>query len=101
MSGGRFDYIQYRLDDVADNIQREIDRSGKKITEKEQAEGYYFSDTHYEYPEEVINKFKEAISIIRKASIYMHRIDWLLSGDDGDETFLERLKDDLDGRKTN
>jgi hypothetical protein len=96
MSGGRFEYIQYRLDDVADCIQREIDRSGLKMTKEEQ-EGYYDTDTYYEYPPEVIEKFKEAVSIIRKASIYMHRVDWLLSGDDGDDTFLERLKDDLDG----
>ena len=97
MSGGRFEYIQYRLDDVADDIQREIDRSGRKMTSEEQKEGYYDTDTYYEYPPEVIEKFKEAVSIIRKARIYMHRVDWLLSGDDGDDTFLERLKKDLDG----
>lgn len=96
MSGGRFEYIQYRLDDVADDIQREIEKSGRKMTKEEQKEGYYDTDTYYEYPPEVIEKFKEAVSIIRKAGIYMHRVDWLLSGDDGDDTFLERLKNDLD-----
>ena len=27
--------------------------------------------------------------------IYTQRIDWLLSGDDNEETFLERLKEEL------
>jgi hypothetical protein len=26
----------------------------------------------------------------------MQRIDWLLSGDDGEESFIERLKEDLE-----
>ena len=43
----------------------------------------------------VIEKFKEGVELIRKAQIYAHRIDWLLSADDGEENFLRRLKDDL------
>ena len=70
------------------------------MTKKEQEEGYYDTDTYHEYPLEVIDKFKEAVSIIRRAGIYMHRVDWLLSGDDGDDTFLERLKEDLDESET-
>jgi hypothetical protein len=29
------------------------------------------------------------------AKIYAQRVDWFLSGDDGEETFHERLKEDL------
>jgi hypothetical protein len=43
----------------------------------------------------VIEKFKEGLEILRKAEIYAQRIDWLISGDDGEESFLERLKEDL------
>ena len=38
---------------------------------------------------------KEGIEILKKAQIYAHRIDWLLSGDDGEESFLKRLEEDL------
>ena len=51
---------------------------------------------HCKYPDEVIEKFKEGVKILKQAEVYAQRIDWLLSGDDGDETFLERLKEDLD-----
>ena len=57
------------------------------------------SEYHYEYPPEVIEKFKEGLVILKLAEVYAQRIDWLLSGDDGDETFLERLKEDLDKLK--
>jgi hypothetical protein len=29
------------------------------------------------------------------AQVYAHRVDWLLSGDDGEESFLRRLAEDL------
>ena len=76
MSGGRFDHKQYDMNYIADKIEHEVLINGKK--------------------KEVIEKFKEAVIILRKAAIYTQRIDWLLSGDDGEETFLERLKKDLD-----
>jgi len=47
----------------------------------------------------VIEEFKKGIEIIAQAQIYMQRLDWMLSGDDGPETFLERLKEDLDNLK--
>jgi hypothetical protein len=35
MSGGRFDYQQYRIKDIADEIEKEIYNSGRKKTESE------------------------------------------------------------------
>jgi len=56
---------------------------------------------YYDYPDEVIEKFKEGVELLRKAQIYAHRIDWLVSCDDGEQTFLERLKEDLDNYEQN
>lgn len=44
----------------------------------------------------MIEKFKEGVEFLRKAQIYAHRIDYLLSSDDGEESFLERLKEELE-----
>jgi hypothetical protein len=54
---------------------------------------------HYKYPDEVIEKMKEGIEVLKRAQIYAHRIDWLLSGDDGEESFLRRLEEDLNELK--
>ncbi len=89
MSGGHFNYDQYRISQICESIEsliynndsEEVDTYGDKI-------GYGFSP-------EVIEKFKEAIPILKKAYVYAQRIDWLVSGDDGEESFHKRLKEDL------
>lgn len=50
---------------------------------------------HYKYSDEVIVKMKEAVKALHIAQEYAQRIDWLLSGDDGEESFLSRLEENL------
>ena len=38
----------------------------------------------------------KTIRLLTEAEIHMHRLDWYLAGDDGKETYYERLKEDLD-----
>ncbi len=52
-----------------------------------------------DYSTETIREFKKAVALLRKAAIYVQRIDWLLSDDDGEENFHERLKEELDALK--
>lgn len=105
MSGGHFDYNQYKIGYISDEIEQEIDKSGRVKTKEElKDESWKDNDwyekypedlSYYKYPDEVIEKFKEAVKVLRTAEIYAHRIDYLLSGDDGDESFIKRLKEDL------
>jgi hypothetical protein len=106
MSGGHFDYKQWHITEIADGVERIIENNGRKKTDEELKnehwnrpdwyERYPEDLYHYKYPDEVIEKFKEGVDILRKAAIYAQRIDWLLSGDDGEESFLRRLKEELD-----
>ena len=57
----------------------------------EDGETVYFND----FSKETLSEFKTAVELLRKAAVYAQRIDWLLSGDDGEETFHKRLKEDL------
>lgn len=45
--------------------------------------------------DETINVMKEAYRQIRIAEIYATRVDWMMSGDDSEESFRERVKEDL------
>ena len=158
MSGGAFDYYQYRIEDIADRIEKEIERAiaprppkvystfvslireegisrtylnnpyksldearkyykrGYKLLEEtdkeivvqdkitkdvyrirecetwEYADGGFYPD----YTPKTLRKFRFAIGYLRKAAIYAQRIDWLISGDDGEDSFHERLKEDLE-----
>ena len=108
MSGGTFDYNQRRIRYIADDIEQEIAKSGKPKTPRElkEEDGWRDNDEWYKkYPEdlnhhklrdEILEEFKNAYEILRKAEIYAQRIDWYLAGDDGEDSFLERLKSDLE-----
>lgn len=52
-----------------------------------------------EYDKQTLKEMKKGMEILRKAYVYAQRIDWLLSGDDGERTFHERLKEDLEELK--
>lgn len=105
MSGGKFSYDQYKIGYIADAIEHEIEKSGRPKTREELKEEswrdpdwyrrYPEELNHYKYSDEVIEEFKRDVYYLRKAQIYAHRVDWLLSSDDGEETFLERLEEEL------
>ena len=101
MSGGFFEYAQYKIDEMVDSIERELNRQGKL---KSKDEFYGNEDYYIKYPDEMFYptyskeiqyKMNEAIKALKIAAVYVQRIDWFLSGDDGEESFLERLKEEL------
>ena len=101
MSGGFFEYKQYHLNDIIDSIERELNQQGKLKPKSElfSDEKYYQNNPeekfYYSYPVAVLDKMKEAVAVLKIAEIYVQRIDWLISGDDGEQTFLERLANEL------
>jgi len=48
-----------------------------------------------------LDEFKKAVEILKKAEIYTQRIDWYISGDDGEESFLSSLNEDLSELENN
>ena len=114
MSGGSFDYYQWHIDDIANSIENYIyghsideDRIEEYIEDhwlENKEKEYIRKNKHtipnrYEFSKETIKEFKKGLSILRKAYIYAQRIDWLLSDDDGEESFHKRLKEELDNLK--
>lgn len=89
MSGGYFDYNQYRIGQIADDIDLLISNNDR--TDQNEWGRPYGSN----FPKEVIEKFQEAVIVLRKAQIMAQRIDWLVSADDGIESFLKRWDEDL------
>jgi hypothetical protein len=105
MSGGHFDYKQWHITEIADRVEILIENNGREKTREELKDEFWHGDDwyekypedlcHYKYPDEVIEKFKEGMEALRVAAVYAQRIDWLISGDDGEESFLKRLKEEL------
>ena len=89
MSGGYFNYHQNYINYISEEIANVIRNNDcNDLDDWGDKRGRH-------YPEEVIAKFKEAIFILDKAYIAAIRIDWLLSGDDGEEQFLKRWDEDM------
>jgi hypothetical protein len=89
MSGGHFDYNQYKIDQIACDIEQMIRNNNS--TEKDEW-GY---DVGYKFSPETIQRFKIAVSVLKLAYIYAQRVDWLVSGDDSEESFHKRLDEDI------
>lgn len=89
MSGGHFNYDQYKIGYIADEIEQLIaDNDSQELDEWGCCKGR-------NYPAEVIARFREAIPVLRMAEAYAHEIDWLVCCDTGDDSFLRRLKEKL------
>lgn len=82
MSGGSFDYKQYQLSMLLEEVKQEFLEQSK-------------SNENERYSKETLKKFKKAIKFLKKAYVYVCRIDYLISGDDSEESFHKRLKKEL------
>jgi hypothetical protein len=105
MSGGTFSYDQSRIRDIAETIEsiilkNKVEKSAKDLKEETWRDSDWYvkypeDKLYYNYSDEVIEKFKEAVIKLKEAYVYAQRIDWLLSGNDGEDNFLIRLQKDL------
>lgn len=101
MSGGAFDYAQFRLQQIYETIKDEIDNNNVEPYPNadnswdEHINKVFHENGDKRWEDRTINTFKTGLKYLRLAYIYAQRIDWLLSGDDGEETFHKRLADDL------
>jgi hypothetical protein len=90
MSGGKFNdngYVYYKVQQFADELQNLIDNN----TVPDEY-GYY-----PEYNEEVIHALREQVPQINRIARIMKAIDYLYSGDHGEDSFLREMKRVEDG----
>ncbi len=80
MSGGAFNHNDYHIRDIARQIE--------EIIRDNEERPVYDADT--------INHFRETVKLLHRADVMVHRIDWMISGDDGEDTFHKRLREDLE-----
>jgi|688.fasta_scaffold2668857_2 hypothetical protein len=81
MSGGHFGYAQYKIEQISDQIAEIIRRN---------------DTSEFPFSPAVIQKMTEALRQLGISFVYAQRIDFLVSGDDDEETFEKRLKEDLE-----
>jgi hypothetical protein len=77
MSGGYFDYSEYKIEQIADDIQRVV------------------ISNPYRYKLQTLQRFQEAVQLLRKSVVYVKNIDYLLKSDYSEESFHEHLEEGL------
>lgn len=87
MSGGYFDYVQYEIEEAANDLLIYIERC--ECTDNKDTSGYN-SNYRPKYKPETIEKFKECEKALRRAAAMLQRVDWLASSDDSEESFHQR-----------
>ena len=93
MSGGAFEYKQYKIQDLIEDMENLLVRLDKEPIDSFECDSLkrYVNDS-----ELFKNKIKENIRYLKRAYIFTQRIDWFISGDDGEENFYERLKEEIE-----
>ncbi len=90
MSGGHFDYAQYVIEDIASSIDNLIKTNTSKELDS------FGQEMGRNYPADIITKFDEARKTLRLAASMAQRVDWLVSGDDGEDSFKKRWMDEVE-----
>lgn len=78
MSGGHFDGKEYILKHLAEELE-------ELVTKREE----------YNLSANCVRLIKRQIHLLECVYITIHRIDYLVSGDDSEETFHKRLREEL------
>jgi hypothetical protein len=89
MSGGHFNYQQYRIEDIAVEIDELIAANDDETLDQ------YNTRRGNGFPSDIIEKFKEASHTLRQAAEMAQRVDWLVSGDDGLHCFMRRWDEEV------
>jgi len=84
MSGGHFNYEQYKLKDIADKIDEDVLFASRH---KKDEYGY---DPYL--PPEVRREMRKLEKMLRKMYAIVHDYDWWFSGDSDKESFMRRMK---------
>lgn len=84
MSGGHFNYNQFHIEGIVGELESLL-----KLNPEEKRMLWY------DFSEETFNEMRTAITYLKIAQVYVNRLDYLISGDDGEDTFHSRLKEEL------
>ena len=84
MSGGRFGYAQYQFGGIVESIRSTI--AENDLDGKDEWGG----TIGWHLPPDIIAKLTETADAVERAEKMVTRVDWLLSGDDGEDSFRRR-----------
>lgn len=97
MSGGTFDYQEFHIGEIAEDIRNKIlnYRDPEWCKRALEEHSWHKENDGGWYSEETLQVMEEAYKVLYIAHIFAKRIDYLEAGDDGEESFLLRTIDEI------
>ena len=89
MSGGHFEYKQCHIGEIRKEVERIIETNDNKMPDD------WGDPLGCNFQPEVIKRLHEAVETLSRAEIMVERIDYLMSGDDSEKTFIERWNEEV------
>lgn len=83
MSGGHFDYKQMYLDEISESLDELVKNNNIP-------DDYNYCNN---FSKETLKEFQEVSKLLKDLRKRISNIDLLVEGDNGEETFLELLKE--------
>lgn len=103
MSGGHYDHKYFKLEELADDIERDFLKDGKYMAEdwstRKMVEHDRLEDANDEQREEILKEIRSLQLELRRCSFRARELEWYMSGDTGVESYLERLTAGLNNIK--
>lgn len=99
MSGGAYEYKYYRLDELADDIERDFLNGGKyedepyPWDESDDGKRDRISDATEEQRPIILQEVNKLIKDLRDCSKRAKELEWYMSGDTGADSYLSRLSE--------
>lgn len=97
MSGGFFDYKQNHIEYLVEDLERFLSRQKEFRNDKSLKENlsrYDEYDFDFQFKVKTLEKIQKTIDTLKLSARMAKRVDWLLSSDDSEESFLERWKEE-------
>ena len=85
MSGGFFDYKEFHIQYIADELEAAI--ASQKIMLRDNVPGHY--------SKEMIEEMERVLKRLKEDYVLIHHLDYLLDGDIDENDYFERVKKDL------
>lgn len=106
MSGGSYDYLYFKLSELADSIEADFVNDGKYMgddwskpsihvggMERHQIEYDRIGDATEEERPIILTEIKSLIVDLKKCSARAKELEWYMSRDTGATSYLERLRE--------
>lgn len=92
MSGGAFEYKQFHINQLIEDMELLLKRIDKEPIDSFECDSLKnYVDDKDSFKAIIITNIQH----LKMAYIYTQRIDWFISGDDGEDSMYERIDEDL------